>query len=798
MFIIFLFLGIFTHLLLLYSIFDIYYSSPIVKGGRNFKIIPSNSNNVLTPADRIVFFSADGLRASSFFDNPDVSPYIHSLIDGSKAVWGISESHVPTESRPGHVALFAGFYEDVSAVTRGWKHNPIPFDSTFNQSEFSFLWGSPDIINLFATNIPHSFSEFYSPELEDFASEEASKLDEWVFDKVEEFFNRAKQGNTKITKLLSIKRSIYFLHLLGLDTNGHGHKPNSKKYLENIKIVDKGIERIVNLFENYFNDKRTVYLFTSDHGMTDWGSHGDGTPDEVQTPFVAWGSGIAPTKTKINLTQVDIAPLQSALLGIAIPSNSFGIVPINLLGHLPDKYIFQSVYANFKQMSEQFLIRRAERRAHSFRFLFCEYPELSYEGLVKIENEIIRLAQLKRYEAAWKACIKLIPIIRSALNYFHRYNQFSQGLAICAIFCSWNLFLYASLIGKNSHLLLSSKQLYLPNEILFLILFITSTIIWANGWLLINYFYFLTPIYLFSISIKLLGNGEIFNLNKLFLIFVGLPFTVFSISLLVFVFFERFTLSLIFLLISPFWICKNIKNKQNFVKMKENDGIITNFKYSKHHNEFNSIRERQFRREQVFEEEEIFPTKFNVSNSVGDFNNNKWYWLILCILLSIFPLLDTVGNSQRPLLVIFAEFICCVFIFYLNYFKYFNQKLIVFIGILHLITFLIILFDYFELQLTTNNNLLKQLFAWINIPLSFILPLLWKQKIKTTKINLNIQLIIWSICLQLPFSLLSISHEALFLCLFSAFLNVYFQLELGKKILFFKKILLKRRGCLVF
>uniref|UniRef100_A0A914M8N4 GPI ethanolamine phosphate transferase 1 n=1 Tax=Meloidogyne incognita TaxID=6306 RepID=A0A914M8N4_MELIC len=447
MFIIFLFLGIYTHLLLLYSIFDIYYSSPIVKGGRNFKIIPNNSINVLTPADRIVFFSADGLRASSFFENPGVSPYIHSLIDGSKAVWGISEGHVPTESRPGHVALFAGFYEDVSAVTRGWKHNPIPFDSTFNQSEFSFLWGSPDIINLFSTNIPHSFSEFYSPELEDFASKEASKLDEWVFDKVEEFFNRTKQGDNKITKLLSIKRSIYFLHLLGLDTNGHGHKPNSKKYLENIKIVDKGIERIVNLFENYFNDKRTVYLFTSDHGMTDWGSHGDGTPDEVQTPFVAWGSGIAPTKTKINLTQVDIAPLQSVLLGIAIPSNSFGIVPINLLGHLPDKYIFQSVYGNFKQMSEQFLIRRAERRAHSFRFLFCEYPELSYEGLVKIENEIIRLAQLKRYEAAWKACVKLIPIIRSALNYFHRYNQFSQGLAICAIFCSWNLLLYASLIG---------------------------------------------------------------------------------------------------------------------------------------------------------------------------------------------------------------------------------------------------------------------------------------------------------------------------------------------------------------
>lgn len=73
--------------------------------------------------------TADGMRADKFFemgtDGKPRAPFLHSVMH-NKGRWGVSHARPPTESRPGHVAIIAGFYEDPSAVTKGTPFKKLP------------------------------------------------------------------------------------------------------------------------------------------------------------------------------------------------------------------------------------------------------------------------------------------------------------------------------------------------------------------------------------------------------------------------------------------------------------------------------------------------------------------------------------------------------------------------------------------------------------------------------------------------------------------------------------------------
>lgn len=153
--------------------------------------------------------------------------YLHGLIANGRASWGVSHTRVPTESRPCHVAMFAGFYEDVSAVTTGWKENPVHFDSVFNQSNYVLQIGSPDVVKIFKGE--HMDSLYYEPAMEDFASGDPTILDRWVFEKLEHVLAEDRTIQQRLRQ--HDNGVIIFLHLLGVDTSGHAYRPGTKGFV---------------------------------------------------------------------------------------------------------------------------------------------------------------------------------------------------------------------------------------------------------------------------------------------------------------------------------------------------------------------------------------------------------------------------------------------------------------------------------------------------------------------------------------------------------------------------------------
>ncbi|XP_057360221.1 GPI ethanolamine phosphate transferase 1 isoform X2 [Manis pentadactyla] len=463
----FFILGVLVHCVFFASIFDIYFTSPLVHGMTpRFTALPP-------PARRLVLFVADGLRADALYELEENgntrAPFIRNIImhEGS---WGISHTRVPTESRPGHVALIAGFYEDVSAVAKGWKENPVEFDSLFNESKYTWSWGSPDILTMFAKGASgnHVFTYSYDAINEDFGADDVTKLDTWVFDNIKEFFHAARNNQSLFSKL-NEEKIVFFLHLLGIDTNGHAYRPSSREYKDNIKIVDEGIKEIVSMFKHFYgNDGKTAFIFTSDHGMTDWGAHGAGHPSETLTPFVSWGAGIKyPQKVSAqqfddtflkewklenwkrrDVYQADIAPLMASLIGVPFPLNSVGILPVDYLNNT-DLFKAESMFTNAIQILEQFKVKMTEKKEVTLPFLFTPFKLLSDSKQLNILRKARSYIKQRKYDEAVSLCKELIDLALEGLSYYHTYDRFFLGITVVLGFVGWTS--YASLLVIKSH-----------------------------------------------------------------------------------------------------------------------------------------------------------------------------------------------------------------------------------------------------------------------------------------------------------------------------------------------------------
>ncbi|KAF7789089.1 hypothetical protein EIP86_000022 [Pleurotus ostreatoroseus] len=437
-----LILGLIFHLVYIGSVFDCYFTSPVVHGMNRYR----NRN---LGAKRLVLIVGDGLRADLLFSMNAfptiphapvvVAPHLRSIAE-TRGAFGISHTRVPTESRPGHVALI-------------------------------------DILPMFAHGATPGKVDMwcYHEDEEDF-TKDATALDIWVLDQLRSLLQNATTDDRLATTLHQDK-TVFFLHLLGLDTTGHSYRPHSKvsihdlsilpithvakEYMTNIQVVDSIVQQTEVLFSEFYRDEATSFIFTADHGMSKIGNHGDGDPDNTRTPLIAWGAGIRgplPDSTpsshdaysepwnlnhllRRDVEQADVAVLMSALLGIDWPANSVGVLPD--ADHTRPGYLSGSK----KEQAEASLVN-AEcagyielKKQHSL--LYKPFPYFAHfegtedaPGHTKLAH-ILSLIEDQKYDAARESSADLIRNALSGLRYLETYDRLLIRAIVVIAYLGW-------------------------------------------------------------------------------------------------------------------------------------------------------------------------------------------------------------------------------------------------------------------------------------------------------------------------------------------------------------------------
>jgi phosphatidylinositol glycan class N len=309
----------------------------------------------------------------------------------------------------------------------------------------------------------------YGHDFEDF-SKDAWVLDEWVFERVKGLFEAAKT-NATLNADLRKEKNVFFLHLLGLDTAGHGNRPFSWQYLHNIQIVDRGVQEITKLIEEFYDDDQTAFVFTADHGMSDWGSHGDGNPDNTRTPLIAWGAGVAkPIKTvgmkadghedgfshdwnldyiqRNDVDQADVAALMAYLIGADFPTNSVGVLPLTYLDK-SDKEKAEALLVNAREILEMYRVKEEIKRAHAL--YYKPFPGLGDEQH-SVEYRTVRIQKAidaGQYEEAVNRTYDLIDLGLDGLRYLQTYDWLFLRALITLGYLGWIAFAITTVLDLH-------------------------------------------------------------------------------------------------------------------------------------------------------------------------------------------------------------------------------------------------------------------------------------------------------------------------------------------------------------
>ncbi|KAL4429934.1 hypothetical protein ABPG74_000300 [Tetrahymena malaccensis] len=407
-------------------------------------IQPLNKNHF---AKRVVVFQYDGGRADIIYGLQNQSyeteigqprvPIIHNRIKEGKANFGIQHAIVPTESRVCVQNMMGGYQEDMTAILSGWaSHDTLKYDRLFNYVKAGFFFGPELLHNIFENQKCSScvrLDDYPDSAVNYNDHKQASTFDQLVYQKVSRLFNngtldQGEKPNQLLKQYVSLKEDqeklqseqlIIYINWIASDAIGPAFKPVNKEYHQSIYTTGKLIEKTEEKIRNYYKDDgETVFILLSDHGMADNGAHGDGNPQNTYTPFVIWGSSIKPAedeldpqnpethddfskkwgltmKKRVDIDQNQLPSLISILLGIPIPINNEGVLPLHVL----DINLLQKAYALIQNAFQlQTTYQKIQQLVeHKQKWFFTEYkisPSNVFDNLTKLKQQADKLAEI--------------------------------------------------------------------------------------------------------------------------------------------------------------------------------------------------------------------------------------------------------------------------------------------------------------------------------------------------------------------------------------------------------------------
>lgn len=468
------------------------------------------------PAKRSIFFITDGTKADAFLgyntSHKVSAPFIRSIVE-ERGSYGVSYTALPTESKICTTSMMSGYYLDLPDLVNLYFFDRAISDHLINQSTWAWSFGNEDVISLFHSTGRDSVT--ISPVDENYDRNLACPNNKRAIEMLEDLFSRAGEDKDLDEKLRSDKIMI-FIHLICVDMIGHIHKPFSPEYFEQIYMTDKLLENATGYIANFYKDDSTAFYVTSDHGMKSTGVHADDSPDNIRTPFVAWGAGIAgpakgPKSAKTHddysqswglkqyerkdIRQIDIAPLVASVMGIAIPVNSEGVVPLGYLEDGNEHFKAESIFVNAKQICSAYMRREEEWMEHSVLSGFTKGESLEIRESL---NDIHTQLNDKNYEKVIRSSKALIDRCSDGVTDYKDSEKSGLLVIFSSAFLGWMSFGFVTALIKSDSDLDKIRQK--SRTPMFVWGALTSTLVvflWIKNSPWRYYVYSLLPIYFF-------------------------------------------------------------------------------------------------------------------------------------------------------------------------------------------------------------------------------------------------------------------------------------------------------------